>query len=173
MNDIPGEIKQFLFSKSSWHLVSKCEVRKLFGESPLRICRTFHKMINKISMITVVVKDQDEALKWYTEKLGFEKMSDDSWGEGFRWITVAAPKQKDVRITLASSKWYGGGSGDQVGKNTTVVLDSDDCKKDYELLKARGVEFTDPPTEETYGISAVFLDLYGNPYNVVERRGVR
>lgn len=125
-------------------------------------------MITKVSTITVVVRDQKEALKWYLEKLGFVKRTDAPMGEDARWITVAPEQQKELEITLAHWKWYGDGSKDQIGKNTTVVLQSTDCKKDYRQLKAKGVKFADPPTEEPWGVSAVFVDLYGNPYNLVQ-----
>ena len=125
-------------------------------------------MIRRISVITVVVEDQEEALEWYTEKLGFQKRADQKMGESFWWVTVAPPEQKEVEITLANWKWYGDRTKDQIGKNTTVVLLSSNCKEDYETLKSKGVEFTDPPREEAMAMSAVFLDLYGNPYNLRE-----
>ena len=127
-------------------------------------------MIKRISIITVVVKDQDEALKWYTEKLGFEKRMDQQMGKNFRWLSVGLPEQKNLEITLANWKWYGNRNQDQIGTNTVVVLETSNCKEDYETLKAKGVKFTSPPEEAPYGISAVFVDLYGNPYNIVERK---
>jgi uncharacterized glyoxalase superfamily protein PhnB len=127
-------------------------------------------MIKRISIITVVVKDQEEALKWYTEKLGFEKRMDQKMGKDFRWLSVGLPEQKHVEITLANWKWYGDRNQDQIGTNSVVVLETSNCKEDYVTLKAKGVKFTCPPEEAPYGISAVFIDLYGNPYNIVERR---
>lgn len=127
-------------------------------------------MIMRISLITVVVKDQEEALQWYIEKLGFEKRTDQRLGEGFRWLTVALPEQKDVAITLADWRWYGDRTQGQIGENTTVVLESTNCREDCKKLRAKGVRFTGLPKEEPWGISAVFLDLYGNPYNLLERK---
>jgi len=127
-------------------------------------------MIKRISIITVVVKDQEEALKWYMEKLGFEKRNDQKMGKNFRWLSIGLPQQKHMEITLADWKWYGDRNKDQIGTNTVIVLESSNCKMDYETLKTKGVKFTCPPEEAPYGISAVFVDLYGNPYNIVERR---
>ncbi len=127
-------------------------------------------MIKRISVITVVVKDQEKALRWYTEKLGFEKRMDQKLNENFRWLSVGLPEQKDLEITLADWKWYGDRTQDQIGTNTVVVLQSSNCREDYKALKAKGVKFTDPPSDQPWGVSAVLLDLYGNPYNIVERR---
>jgi len=127
-------------------------------------------MLKRISIITVVVKDQEEALNWYTEKLGFEKRTDQKMGKNFRWVSIGLPEEKQVEITLADWKWYGDRNKDQIGTNTVVVLETTNCKKDYETLKAKGVKFTSPPEEAPFGISAVFIDLYGNPYNIVERK---
>ena len=127
-------------------------------------------MIRRVTRITIVVKDQDEALKWYMEKLGFEKRADNQMGP-MRWLTVAPKEQRDLEIVLASPKWYGGpGSETLIGKGTTIVLDSDDCVGDYEALVKRGVMFTSPPKDVPYGVSVVFNDLYGNPWNILQLR---
>jgi catechol 2,3-dioxygenase-like lactoylglutathione lyase family enzyme len=129
-------------------------------------------MIKRVSIITVVVKDQEEALKWYTEKLGFQKRMDQNMGKNFRWVSIGLPEQKDVELTLVNWKWYGDRNQDQIGKNSVVVLETSNCKEDYENLKAKGVKFTSSPEGSAYGISAVFVDLYGNPYNIVERKAI-
>ena len=125
-------------------------------------------MIERIAVITVVVFNQDDALKWYTEKLGFEKRADQKVGPNFRWVTVSPSKQKDLEIALADWMWYGDRTQDGIGKNPVAVLLSTNCKEDYETLKAKGVKFTASPREEAMAISAVFVDLYGNPYNLRE-----
>ena len=127
-------------------------------------------MLKRISIITVVVKDQDEALQWYIQKLGFEKRMDQAISKEFRWLSVGLPEQKDFEITLANWKWYGDRTQDKIGENTAVVLETSNCESDYAALKARGVKFVSPPEKTPYGISAVFTDLYGNPYNIVERK---
>ena len=116
---------------------------------------------DKVSTVTIAVQDQDEALTWFTEMLGFEKRMDQR-GNGFRWLTVAPPQQAEVEFLLAS--WF----PDRVGKNATWVLSTRDCQGGYEELKSRGVEFTQSPQPRPWGIEAVFVDLYGNQYALVQ-----
>src|SRR3954467_450499 len=117
--------------------------------------------IDKVSTVTIAVGDQDEALAWYTEKLGFEKKMDVRSPQ-FRWLTVAPPQQVDVEFLLAS--WY----PDRIGKNATWVLSTRDCQGGYEELKANGVEFSQKPELRPWGIEAIFEDLYGNKYALVQ-----
>jgi catechol 2,3-dioxygenase-like lactoylglutathione lyase family enzyme len=119
--------------------------------------------IDKVATLTIAVKDQDEALRWFTEKLGFEKRLDIS-APGMRWLTVAPIKQKEVEFVLAS--WF----TDLVGKNPPCVLETHDCQGAYRTLKGRGVRFSQTPSEKPYGVEAVFEDLYGNTYALVEPR---
>lgn len=116
---------------------------------------------DKLSTVTIAVRDQDEALQWYTGMLGFEKRMDQR-GEGFRWLTVAPPQQGEVEFLLAS--WF----PDRVGKNATWVLSTRDCKGGYEELKGKGVEFEHGPEVRPWGIEAVFVDLYGNKYALMQ-----
>jgi uncharacterized glyoxalase superfamily protein PhnB len=117
--------------------------------------------IDRVSTITIAVKDENEALRWFTEKLGFEKRLDLA-GPGLRWLTIAPRQQKEVQFLLAT--WF----PDHVGKNATCVVDTEECRATYEALKARGVRFQQEPQERPYGIEAVFQDLYGNTYALVE-----
>jgi catechol 2,3-dioxygenase-like lactoylglutathione lyase family enzyme len=117
--------------------------------------------IDRVSTVTIAVVDQDEALAWYTEKLGFEKKVD-ARSARFRWLTVALPQQVDVEFLLAS--WF----PDRVGKNPTWVLSTRDCQGGYEALKAKGVEFSQKPELRPWGIEAIFSDLYGNQYALVQ-----
>jgi len=117
--------------------------------------------IDRVSTITIAVADQDEALTWYTEKLGFEKKMDVRSPQ-FRWLTVAPPQQVDVEFLLAS--WF----PDRIGKNATWVLSTRDCQGGYEELKSKGVEFSQKPEARPWGIEAIFTDLYGNKYALVQ-----
>jgi len=117
--------------------------------------------IDKVSTVTIAVKDQEEALTWFTQMLGFEKRVDQT-GNGLRWLTVAPPQQSEVEFLLAS--WF----PDRVGKNATWVISTRDCQGGYEELKSRGVEFTQAPRPQPWGIEAVFVDLYGNKYALVQ-----
>jgi len=118
-------------------------------------------LIDRIVTITIAVADQEQALAWFVSKLGFEKRKDVS-GQGMRWLTVAPPKQKEVEFLLAN--WY----PDRIGKNPTCVVSTRTLQSAYEELTANGVEFTQKPAKRPYGAEAVFLDLYGNKYAMVE-----
>lgn len=117
--------------------------------------------IDRVSTVTIAVKDQDEALLWFTTVLGFEKKMDVQSPQ-FRWLTVAPPQQVDVEFLLAS--WF----PELVGKNATWVLSTRDCQGGYEELKAKGVKFSEAPSVQPWGIQAVFSDLYGNKYALVQ-----
>jgi predicted enzyme related to lactoylglutathione lyase len=125
-------------------------------------------MLTKLAVVTILVRDQDEALQYYTEKLGLEKMDDMNFGEGNRWLTVTAPKQRDVQIFLQKADSFGADLTDQVGRATPWAFNTDNCREDYETLKGRGVKFTSEPKEQPWGIQAVFEDLYGNTFSIVE-----
>jgi catechol 2,3-dioxygenase-like lactoylglutathione lyase family enzyme len=128
-------------------------------------------MINRLSVTEIWVKDQNEALRFYTEKLGFEIRADVTNGD-YRWISVGLKSQPDLEIGLSALKPGGFLTEDDVhmltklvesGKLGHGVWKTDDCRKTYEALKAKGVEFVQPPTDRPYGtIEAVFKDNSGN-----------
>jgi uncharacterized glyoxalase superfamily protein PhnB len=127
------------------------------------------------------VHDQDEALAFYTEKLGFEVRSDVTLPElgNFRWLTVGPARQPDVAIVLMAIPGppvMDGETAEQVrglmskGFAGTVFLTTDDCRASYEELKGRGVEFTEPPEERPYGIDSGFRDPSGNSFRLTQVR---
>jgi predicted enzyme related to lactoylglutathione lyase len=123
----------------------------------------------KLRLVTIFVRDQDETLRFYTEKLGFEKRADDSQTmPGFRWLTVAPKGQREPEFVLL--KAVEKEQVDLIGKQSHLGFNTDDCRKTYEILKARGVKFTSPPEEMGYGIQALFEDLYGNEYVLTQTR---
>jgi uncharacterized glyoxalase superfamily protein PhnB len=133
----------------------------------------------KISNAQVWVHDQDEALAFYTEKLGMEVSADVTLQElgDFRWLTVGPPGQEDVSIVLMAipgPPLMDEDTTRQVeelmakGFAGTVFLTTDDCRADYERLKARGVEFTEAPEERPYGIDSGFRDPSGNSIRLTE-----
>lgn len=133
-------------------------------------------MITRLSHITIFVTDQNEALMFYTEKLGFEKRMDATFG-GFRWLTVAPAGQKEVELVLletramfdpASAEKFEGLLRD--GKIGGGVFCTDDCQKDYEELKARGVEFRGPPERKPFGLQATFRDNSNNWFSLTQPR---
>ena len=131
-------------------------------------------MITKLTVVGLMVHDQEEALRFYTEKLGFEKRTDQSFGPGWRWVTIAPKGQTEVEITLMKPDPTMVGEEkakaltDQVGMAPTWSYTVDDCRKTYEELLAKGVKFQSPPREEFYGVEAVCEDLYGNAISLVE-----
>jgi uncharacterized glyoxalase superfamily protein PhnB len=133
----------------------------------------------KIANAQLWVHDQDEALAFYTEKLGFEVRSDVTLPEmgDFRWLTVSPPGQEDVAIVLMAipgPPMMDEPTTRQVeelmakGFAGAVFLTTDDCRGEFERLKARGIEFTEEPEERPYGIDCGFRDPSGNSFRLTE-----
>jgi len=134
-------------------------------------------MITNVSLVTVYVTDQDEAKKFYLDKLGFEERTDVTLGDGFRWVTIGHKSQPELDVTLmvpgpplnddmaeAVRRALANGSMGGVG------LQTDDCQKTYDELSANGVDFVQPPSERPYGVEAVMRDNSGNWLVLVEPR---
>lgn len=120
--------------------------------------------LTHIASTTVSVTDQDAALDFYINKLGFVKRADEDMGNGMRWVTVELPGAQ-TGIVLAR----GYGSGNPVGSFTGLVLSSDDIQATYKELAAKGVHFTEPPTRQPWGMmQALFEDQDGNGYVLVQ-----
>jgi len=127
------------------------------------------------------VHDQDEALAFWTEKVGMEIRQDVTLNEmdGFRWLTVGFPGQDDFAVVLMAipgppvmDEATAGQVEDLMAKGFagTVFITTDDVRSDYETLKARGVEFTEAPEERPYGIDSGFRDPSGNSIRLTEVR---
>ena len=135
----------------------------------------------KIANAQLWVHDQDEALAFYTEKLGWEVRSDVTVAElgNFRWLTVGPAGQEDFSVVLMAipgAPVMDADTGNQVrelmgkGFAGTVFLTTDDVQSEYEALKARGVEFTEAPEERPYGIDSGFRDPSGNSFRLTQVR---
>ena len=133
----------------------------------------------KIATAQLWVHDQDEALAFYTEKLGFEVRADVTMPEmgNFRWLTVSPPGQEDLTIVLMAipgAPVMDDDTQEQVrtlmakGFAGTVFLTTNDVHADYEQLRARGVEFTEVPEERPYGIDSGFRDPSGNSFRLTQ-----
>jgi catechol 2,3-dioxygenase-like lactoylglutathione lyase family enzyme len=133
----------------------------------------------KIANAQVWVHDQEAALAFYTEKLGMEVRSDVTMPElgDFRWLTVSPPGQEDVSVVLMAipgAPVLDDETKKQIeelmakGFAGTVFLTTDDCRGEYETLRARGVEFTEAPEERPYGVDAGFRDPSGNSIRLTE-----
>lgn len=127
-------------------------------------------MITGLSVVTVLVADQDESLEFFTEMLGFELNMDVTTGEGFRWLTVAPGSVEGPLIALveADTEKKRARVGSQVADHVLCVFETDDCERSYNQLKSRGVRFHGNPTERPWGTEVVFEDLYGNRYDLHE-----
>jgi len=136
-------------------------------------------MLAKLTTTQVWVHDQDEALAFYTEKLGMEVRDDVTVPEmgNFRWLTVGPAGQEDFAVVLMAipgAPVMDNGTADQVrdlmgkGFAGTVFLTTEDVRSDYEDLKGRGVEFTEAPEERPYGIDAGFRDPSGNSFRLTQ-----
>jgi catechol 2,3-dioxygenase-like lactoylglutathione lyase family enzyme len=134
-------------------------------------------MIRTLSHVVVYVLDQDRAVTFYTETLGFSVRTDVTL-DGFRWLTVGPGSQPDVAILLAEpappmfSQEDGSAVKSLVAKGAFSggVLETDDCRTTYEELRAKGVIFIEEPTDRPYGVEAVFRDDSGNWFSLTERR---
>jgi predicted enzyme related to lactoylglutathione lyase len=130
----------------------------------------------RVLRFTIRVANQDEALRFYTEKLGFVKRSDMHMGP-MHWLTVAPPDDPVLELVLQPSDWFQGEERQQhaalVGKDPTIVFQVDDCRATYAALHSRGVEFTSPPTDRPYGVEAIARDLYGNTLDFLQPAGGR
>lgn len=136
-------------------------------------------MIQRQSHTTIYVLNQEEALEFYRDKLGFEVRADFSMEGGFRWLTVGAPGQQDLQMVLAELKEGPMFDAEKVTKMRDMVEDGTfgigvfetaDCQATYQELSAKGVEFTMPPTERFYGIEALGKDNSGNWFSLTQRK---
>ena len=134
-------------------------------------------MIRRMSHATVFVANQDEALKFYRDKLGFEVRTDAKVSDEFRWLTVGPKGQPDFEIVLMEPK-----PGMLMDQETSAqlrsimakgvlgagVFNTENCQATYEELKGRGVEFISEPAERPYGIEAIFKDNSGNWFSLTQ-----
>ena len=136
-------------------------------------------MIQRLSHTTLYVLNQDSARDFYVNKLGFEVRMDGKMDNGFRWLTVSPKGQPDLQIILMQVD--GPNIQPEVatvirglltqGKINGGVLQTSDCRKTYQELKAKGVDFPSPPKEQFYGIEAIMKDDSGNWFSMTEPKG--
>ena len=129
-------------------------------------------MKQSIAHLALVVNDYDEAIRFYTETLGFVLLEDTPQSPAKRWVLVAPPGADECSLLLARGVGDEQRSriGNQTGGRVFLFLRTDDFWRDYELLRGRGVHFVREPKTEDYGTVAVFADLYGNLWDLVEFR---
>ena len=127
-------------------------------------------MTQHIAAITLVVRDYDEAIAFYTETLGFDLVEDTPLGCGKRWILVSPPGNHGARLLLAKADGdrQAARVGNQTGGRVSLFLHTDDFHRDYRAYGDRGVRFREEPRDEPYGTVVVFEDLYGNLWDLVQ-----
>ena len=135
-------------------------------------------MIQRMSFGSVFVRDQDVAIDFYVNKLGFELTRDETLPHGFRWVTVRPKGQAELQLILFKPT-----VGKKLGEEDVAhiydlmekgafgagVFETADCQRTYEELAGRGVEFLSPPKEQFYGTEAVFKDPFGNWFSLTQR----
>lgn len=135
-------------------------------------------MVTKLSHAGLFVTDQNKAYDFYVNKLGFKVHTDVNMENGFRWLTVTAPEQPDLEITLLAPLDSTMFQDEEVRKAFKVLLEkgvlgagvlhTPDCRATYEELKAKGVVFSSPPKEQFYGIEALITDGCGNWFSMTQ-----
>ena len=132
-------------------------------------------MMQKLGYIALVVRDYDEAITFYTQSLGFQRIEDTDLGGGKRWVRIRPPGSSGTDLLLAKevNPEQASRIGNQTGGRVFLFLHTDDFWRDYRAMTGRGVKFVRPPSEESYGTVAVFEDLYGNMWDLLLERIAR
>jgi len=127
-------------------------------------------MKQRIAHISLVVHDYDEAIQFYTQKLSFRLIEDTPLTDKKRWILIAPPGASECCLLLAKAadEKQGAAVGNQTGGRVFLFLFTDDFWRDYKKMSAKGIRFVRPPKQEEYGMVAVFEDLYGNLWDLLE-----
>ncbi|MEO5961759.1 MAG: VOC family protein [Opitutaceae bacterium] len=125
-----------------------------------------------LDAISLLVRDYEEAIAYYTQSLGFALIEDSPLGNGKRWVLIAPPGASESRLLLAKAKTPAelAAVGNQAGGRVFLFLHTDDFWRDYRAFTQRGVKFAEAPREEPYGTVAVFEDLYGNRWDLLQLR---
>lgn len=129
-------------------------------------------MTQTIATIALVVADYDEAIGFYRDAVGFALLEDADMGEGKRWVVLAPPGGLGARLLLAKAVGPDQEAvvGRQAGGRVMLFLETDDFSADHMRMTANGVRFLEEPRHEAYGSVAVFVDLYGNKWDLIEPR---
>jgi catechol 2,3-dioxygenase-like lactoylglutathione lyase family enzyme len=122
--------------------------------------------------MALVVRDYDEAIRFFTDALGFVLLEDEPRGNGKRWVRVGPPGGAGAALLLAraATPEQERAVGNQSGGRVFLFLETDDFERDYARLRSNGVRFTEEPRREEYGTVVVFLDLYGNKWDLIGRK---
>ncbi|PDQ22395.1 extradiol dioxygenase [Mesorhizobium sanjuanii] len=124
----------------------------------------------RVATVALVVRNYDEAISWYVGKLGFVLTEDVDLGGGKRWVTVAPANGQGARLLLAEATDEAQASriGNQTGGRVVLFLETNDFARDHATMLEKDVEFREAPRVEPYGTVAVFADLHGNLWDLIE-----
>ena len=124
----------------------------------------------QIGCLALVVEDYDDAIAFYTQKLQFELVQDTDLGDGKRWVLISPPNGNGTNLLLAqaSSEQQLKAVGNQTGGRVFLFLQTNDFWRDYKMMVANEVKFLEQPREEVYGTVAVFTDLYGTKWDLLQ-----
>jgi catechol 2,3-dioxygenase-like lactoylglutathione lyase family enzyme len=127
---------------------------------------------HSIVLVTLLVREYDEAIAFFTDALRFILVEDKPVGPGKRWVAVSPPESHGVSLLLAKATTPEQLEhvGNQTGGRVFLFLHTSDFWNDYRHMQSRGVQFTEEPRQEPYGLVVVFHDLYGNKWDLVELR---
>lgn len=127
-------------------------------------------MVQSIVLLTLLVREYDEAIVFFTDALRFTVVEDKPLGPGKRWVVVSPPASSGASLLLAKATTSEqlDHVGNQTGGRVFLFLHTNDFWNDYRYMQSHGVNFTEEPREEPYGLVVVFLDLYGNKWDLVE-----
>lgn len=130
-------------------------------------------MNKKLGHVSLLVKNYDDAIDFYINKAGFVLLSDNAFGNGMRWVTAAPSKDSQTAIVFveADTTEKEDRIGNQAANHVFLVIQTDDCYRDYNNMKSNGVVFLGEPKEVPWGIEVVFEDLYGNRLDLLQHNG--
>lgn len=124
--------------------------------------------MNRLGLVTYVAHEYDEAIDFFVGKLGFTLAEDTDMGEGKRWVVVSAGEGASLLIARAEGELQKASIGNQAGGRVGFFLQTDDFERDYTNWTAQGVKFREQPRHEEYGTVAVFEDVYGNTWDLIQ-----
>lgn len=128
-------------------------------------------MKQHLALVSIVVKDYDEAIEYYTHKLRFSLIENTSLSKDKRWVVISPLGNEtgtNILLAKASNEDQIEHIGSQTGGRVFLFLHTDDFRRDYEFMKSKNVDFIEEPRKESYGMVVVFKDLYGNKWDLVE-----
>jgi catechol 2,3-dioxygenase-like lactoylglutathione lyase family enzyme len=132
-------------------------------------------MKQHVGVVSLLLRGYDEAIAWFTRALGFEVVEDTDLGDGKRWVLVAPSNSREFRLLLAKARTAQeiAAIGNQSGGRVFLFLHTDNFGRDHYAFISRGVRFVEEPRHEAYGTVAVFEDLCGNRWDLVELKSSR